>query len=115
MIRGNSWMLQNDDVQQRDYQLYYLCTLERYCSLREATEGAAASIPNWYEKGVGHLLATQRSDGSWSSRCGEACATAFGVLFLLRAAKRSIQRDPPAIESPPGPRPPDGRAPPSSD
>jgi hypothetical protein len=72
------------------WNYYYLYTLERYMSFREAVEGGPAE-PRWYNEGVEYLKQHQRQDGTWLGTGGAGAAgdTAFAILFLTRATKRS--------------------------
>jgi len=90
--RGNRWMEANYSIRTGRFNLYYLYALERYWSFREAAEGRSPAEPQWYNDGVRFLLDSQRADGGWSDACLPVPATAFGVLFLLRSTKTSIQR-----------------------
>ena len=90
--RGKGWVQANYTITQRDYNLYYLYTLERYFSFREMAEARAEQQPRWYDDGVRYLLENQADDGSWTDQCGKVSATAFGVLFLIRSTRKSIEQ-----------------------
>jgi len=88
---GNSWMRANYEINPKAWTFYYMYALERYWSFRQATEGAKDD--RWYDEGVRFLMRSQNDDGSWSHREKyEMIDTAFGVLFLLRSSKKSIER-----------------------
>jgi len=96
--RGKRWMADNFVIEQQDYHLYNLYTVERYHTFREQADGREEAEPSWYNDGVRYLLKTQQDDGSWPGKtgtggCGEVPATAFGVLFLIRSTKISIEGD----------------------
>jgi hypothetical protein len=95
MERGNAWMEANyatpDKVTR--FTHYYLYALERYHSFRELAEGRPDPDPVWYNDGVRYLAATQEKEGCWPTSGGGATAdTAFGILFLLRSTKKSIEK-----------------------
>lgn len=96
MMKGladaNAWMARNYTIDQGSWNLYHLYALERYQSFRELAENIDEKEPKWYNDGVRHLAKTQSAQGTWDSNCGEPIDTAFGVLFLLRSTKKSIQK-----------------------
>ncbi len=71
---------------------YYLYTLERYQSFREAAAGQIAQDAEWYDDGVKYLLAKQQENGGWHNQCGAMADTAFSVLFMVRSTRKSIAR-----------------------
>jgi len=95
--RGQGWMGRNYRIDAPQWTHYYLYALERYMSFRElaeleATGRAPEKSPRWYNDGVTYLLKTQAENGSWNSNAGPTPDTAFGVLFLLRSQKKSIEK-----------------------
>ncbi len=95
--RGQGWMRANYQIDPKQWTHYYLYALERYMSFRELAERhtrgrAPEKSPRWYNDGVVYLKESQKEAGSWESRCGAAVDTAFGVLFLLRSQKKSIEK-----------------------
>ncbi len=90
--RGNSWMRKNYKIDPDGFTHYYLYALERYESILESVEGKVVKEPKWYNDGFAYLRKTQAKDGSWKSGAGEVPDTAFGILFLLRSMKKSIER-----------------------
>lgn len=91
--RGENWMQKNSRVDPKEWAHYYLYALERYRSAREEL------FPNekdngWYDQGYAWLAKTQRSDGSWKGEPYEhiIADTSFGVLFLLRSMRKSIEK-----------------------
>ena len=60
--------------------------------LHGASDPKAEKEPKWYNDGARFLIKTQADDGSWTSQCGVVPDTAFGVLFLLRSTKKSIEK-----------------------
>ncbi|MCE9527794.1 MAG: hypothetical protein K8R36_17260, partial [Planctomycetales bacterium] len=69
---------------------YYMYALERYHSFRDLAGGDRDN--KWYDQGFDHLAKTQRGDGSWESGESPQIATCFAVLFLLRSAKKAIDK-----------------------
>ena len=63
---------------------------ERHQSFKQAVGNKGFLIDNWYDQIARHLLKTQNKTGGWHSRCGEACDTAFSVLFLIRSTRQSL-------------------------
>jgi hypothetical protein len=90
--RGNSWIRANFKVDPPGFTHYYLYALERYWSFREAAEGKVDQDVTWYNEGARYLIRNQAADGSWTSQSGIVPDTAFGVLFLLRSMKKSIEK-----------------------
>ncbi|MHB1037182.1 MAG: hypothetical protein ACYC0Y_21395 [Pirellulales bacterium] len=92
--RGNAWMQANYKIDAEPYTHYYLYALERYHSFREKAEHRSEAEPKWYNDGAEFLIKTQQADGSWKGDSGTGLTTdtAFGVLFLLRSSKKSIER-----------------------
>lgn len=90
--RGNQYLANSSMPAKGGYAHYYLYALERYWSFREAAEGTTEAEPGWYNEGARFLLANQTAQGAWSGDCGPVADTAFGVLFLLRSSKKSIER-----------------------
>lgn len=94
--RGHNWLRNNDRLDPAkpiEWTHYYLYALERYRSSREEL------FPNekdnrWYDDGYTFLAKTQRDDGSWKSQPLEhvLADTSFGILFLLRSMKKSIEK-----------------------
>lgn len=93
--RGKRWLEQNYTTQSGQWTHYYLYALERYHSFREVATGEREEEPKWYNDGVSFLLETQQPDGAWEaghSAAGEPVNTSFGILFLVRSMKESIER-----------------------
>jgi len=91
LARGKAWMEENFVIEQPQYHLYNLYTVERYHTFREEAEGNAQKEPRWYNDGVRYLLENQNDDGSWEDQCGPIPATAFGILFLIRSTRISVE------------------------
>ena len=89
---GNGWFSKNYEMPSKQWNHYYMYALERYMSFKELAEGKAEKEPRWYNDGVKHLRDTISEKGSWQSNAGEPADTAFGVLFLLRSTKKTIQK-----------------------
>jgi len=97
MARGNQYMATRMAPEMDRFVYYYLYGLERYWSFREAMEGKSEPEPAWYNDGVRFLLRYQKENGSWdaeagASGCGPVPDTGFGILFLVRSSRRSIER-----------------------
>ncbi|MCS7305640.1 MAG: HEAT repeat domain-containing protein [Thermoguttaceae bacterium] len=92
LARGNHWMDNNLDPDWGPWTHYYYYAVERYYSFREEAEGNVQKSPRWYQQIARQLLRTQADNGVWKSQCGEVVDTAFGVLFLLRSTRKSIER-----------------------
>ncbi|OHB70751.1 MAG: hypothetical protein A2V70_11815 [Planctomycetes bacterium RBG_13_63_9] len=95
--RGDQWMQQNYRIDPPRYAHYYLYALERYMSFRELSMGiegveSGGDGPKWYNDGVRFLIDGQAENGSWRGSCQAVVDTSFGVLFLLRSMKRSIEK-----------------------
>ncbi len=91
---GNRWLQTNLQIGRPAMFPYYTAyAVERYWSIREHVEGKQqlATAP-WYDEGARWLMKTQAENGSWTSAGGAVPDTAFGVLFLLRSMKKSIER-----------------------
>lgn len=91
LSRGKVWMERNFVIEQHQYELYNLYTVERYHTFREEAEAGAEKEPGWYNDGVRYLLKNQKDDGSWVDQCGAVPATAFGILFLIRSTRISVE------------------------
>jgi hypothetical protein len=90
LARG--WWAKNFSLDVPDFPLYYLYSLERLKSFEGYLTGGEEPEPSWYDAGVQYLLKNQAADGHWTDPgCGDACGTAFGVLFLLRSTQQSIK------------------------
>ena len=88
---GRSWFEKNFGYEVHEYQSYYFYSVERVRIFMEYLDGEVNEEPEWYNKGFEILKETQAENGSWSDHSGEACATAFSVLFLLRSTQKSIE------------------------
>ena len=85
--KGNGWIRSHFEIDPAGFTHYYLYALERYHSFREKADGSSRT--RWYDAGVNYLGRSQNDDGSWNSK-GPVVDTAFAVLFLARATKKSI-------------------------
>ncbi|MFV1967997.1 MAG: prenyltransferase/squalene oxidase repeat-containing protein [Pirellulaceae bacterium] len=91
--RGSNWFAQNGfDFEKERWKMYYIYGLERCMSYKEIVEGNVQHEPAWYNEGVEFLRKTQAANGSWSVATGAPAGTAFGILFLMRSTKKSIQK-----------------------
>jgi hypothetical protein len=73
-----------------EWHHYYMYALERYHSFREKAGGAKEN--RWYDAGFDHLAKTQNANGSWEGKDTSTIATCFATLFLLRSAKKAIDK-----------------------
>lgn len=89
--RGNGWFEKNFTLDPQMYKFYYLYALERYQSFKALAERNTDREPDWYNRGAYHLIETQEKDGSWVGDLGLP-DTAFAVLFLVRSARKSIEK-----------------------
>ncbi|NLS97290.1 MAG: hypothetical protein GXX96_34560 [Planctomycetaceae bacterium] len=97
VANGAGWISKNFTVKADMWPFYYLYTLERYFSFREYAEsGPPKQIANWYDVCGSFLLETQQDDGSWHDpgwgRDAVACNTAWGILFLVRSMRKSLEQ-----------------------
>lgn len=90
--RAERWLQANYRIDFPGYTHYYLYALERCMSFQEYLEQNRDTEPPWYNEGAQFLIESQSEDGGWQSACGRVPDTAFGVLFLLRSTKKSIER-----------------------
>lgn len=99
--RGNRWTKTNYRISVEsqpgtlgDWTYYYMYSLERYWSFREWAEGDSGNNARWYDDGVNYLTKQQAKDGSWDaeSACKVWVDTSFGILFLVRSMRKSIER-----------------------
>ncbi|MGQ9914800.1 MAG: hypothetical protein ACUVQQ_10695 [Thermogutta sp.] len=90
--RGNAYIERSFQMPSGMYNYYYIYSVERYFTFRQLVEGKSDDRIPWYDSGVEYLLRTQAPDGSWNHQCGPVCDTAFGILFLVRSTKQSVER-----------------------
>lgn len=88
---GRAWLDKNFGFEVHEYQSYYFYSVERIRSFQEYLDGDVVEEPEWYNEGFKLLKKTQTENGSWADSSGQACATAFSVLFLLRSTQKSIE------------------------
>ncbi|MCA9230539.1 MAG: hypothetical protein KDA57_07800 [Planctomycetales bacterium] len=94
IARGREWYEKNSQlsvVKDWPYPCYLLYSMERFKSFDELLTGDIVEEPDWYQDGYQYLKASQADDGSWNSRSGKPCATAFAILFLARSTQKSIR------------------------
>ena len=91
--RGDGWLRTNGRIDPPEWTHYYLYALERYRSVREELFQNEKDN-RWYDEGYAYLAKTQSKDGSWKSDPWNHVVpdTSFGVLFLLRSMKKSIEK-----------------------
>jgi hypothetical protein len=92
IARGKAWHHANYQIDPPRFRYYYLYALERMWTFREFVEGPVPEAPPWYDQGVEFLRRTQQENGSWFHECGTVPDTAFGILFLVRSMKKSVER-----------------------
>lgn len=73
------------------WKMYYLYGLERLAALAGVQQIAGH---DWYEEGAARLVATQGAGGTWDDGCGTVAATSFGVMFLVKATQKMLNRQP---------------------
>ncbi|MCH2115290.1 MAG: hypothetical protein MK171_10320 [Pirellulales bacterium] len=95
ILRGQAWYDKNFSArlikETSEYPCYLLYSLERYKSFEELWTGSAPEEPEWYQLGYEYLKERQLEHGGWHSRSGDACATAFAMLFLMRSTQVGIK------------------------
>jgi hypothetical protein len=91
---GDSWMTKNFTIDKPSgWHHYYLYALERYETLREfEMRKKLEKTPRWYDQGARFLVRTQAVNGSWESESKAPADTCFGILFLLRSMKKSLEK-----------------------
>ncbi len=106
--RGAAWLNRFYTVSKvrglQKWPLYYLYALERMCALAEIDR---FGNHDWYADGASHLVATQKSDGSWRGQGavigtktgGTPEGTSFAVLFLTKSTAAILNRSPGAPDS----------------
>ncbi len=92
MADGDQWFAQNFQISPMDWRFYYMYAFERYQSFRELATGDEPAEPKWYNDGVESLRQAQQADGSWEAEGGAVPDTCFGILFLTRGTRKSIQK-----------------------
>ena len=91
--RGLGWWTEkNYKIDVPNFPFYYLYALERFRSFHELATGQHPREPGWYTDGFRYLKKKQKEDGSWENGGGPGPDTSFGILFLLRSTKRSIEK-----------------------
>ena len=88
---GAEALVATQDQYSQEFPYYHLYTIERFQSFRAAALRTPGS-QKWYDDGVRYLLEHQRPDSSWQGGEGEAAATAFGVLFLIRSTRVALAK-----------------------
>ena len=92
---GDKWFNEKFTPQEFNslhWKHYCMYAIERYRSFRELSERKFEKEPKWYNDGFVFLRDTQEKEGSWESKEDKIAATAFGVLFLMRSAKKAIAK-----------------------
>ena len=92
MRDGDRWFSNNYRIHPPEYTMYYLYTLERYQSFRDAAEGRVKKEPGWYNDGV-RLLKRHHQRGGWwdfEGGNGKVVDTSFAVLFLVRSTQKTL-------------------------
>jgi hypothetical protein len=87
---GNTWFARNRSMESEGHTHYYLYAFERYQSFKEFAEGRSDPNPKWYDEIVAYLKRTQQPEGHWDSGDGQAVATSFAVITLLRGTKKTL-------------------------
>jgi len=89
LTTGERWDRESTEPLYASFPCYHLYTIERFHTFRTAATKTAADDA-WYDSGVDYLLKSQQSDGSWATPEGPVPATAFAVLFLMRATRIAL-------------------------
>ncbi len=89
--RSNPWLTKNLTFNITYYQYYFAYIYERYWTLRELAGDKPSG--DWYTWIAKNLLEKQDKDGSWGGHHGAPIETSFAVLCLVRAMKKSTQKD----------------------
>ena len=88
--RGQKWLTDRFKITpDSPWKMYYLYGVERLTALAGLTEIAGH---DWYQEGAETLLANQTPNGTWSDNSGELAATSFGVMFLVKATAKMLNR-----------------------
>jgi hypothetical protein len=87
---GRKWLADRFVIEpQTTWKMYYLYGLERLAALAGVQQIAGH---DWYEEGSTRLVATQGAGGTWDDGCGTVAATSFGVMFLVKATQKMLNR-----------------------
>jgi len=89
LAAGERWDRESTESLYAAFPCYHLYTIERFHTFRAAATKAEGDEA-WYDAGVDYLLKSQRPDGSWAKPEGPVPATAFAVLFLMRATRIAL-------------------------
>ncbi|HZN32920.1 MAG TPA: hypothetical protein VFB80_03845 [Pirellulaceae bacterium] len=90
MTDGDNWMQKNLHGDAGQWFHYYLYALERYHSFRESALKLNDQEPKWYNEMFAKLQKEQQAAGNWEGNDNAVIATAFGTLFLLRSARKTL-------------------------
>jgi hypothetical protein len=92
MTKGKQFFDQHfHEMSKADYPYYMLYAVERYKSFEEYLGGQAEIEPEWYQAGYEFIKSKMSPEGSVTSPAGDACATSFAILFLVRSTQQSIK------------------------
>jgi hypothetical protein len=89
---AEQWHANNFLIDPPEWVYYYIYALERYQSFRELAAGQPEREPDWYNSGVEFLRNAQRESGRWDRDNGPVIDTCFGVMFLVRGTRKSIEK-----------------------
>jgi hypothetical protein len=91
--RGMTWISGNLNFENASVvgpsAFYMLYGIERLGSLSGRT---MLGRVDWYSAGANYISSRQAANGALNSAHGETCNTAWGVLFLVRATKKTVER-----------------------
>lgn len=88
--RGRKWLADRFSIDPpTTWTLYYLYGLERLTALSDTQQIAGH---DWYEEGATRLVASQSPQGTWSDGSGPVPGTSFGVMFLVKATRKMLNR-----------------------
>lgn len=92
---GNAWFEKSYKIDTDKYPTYYLYTLERYQTFREAFDPGSSTAHAWYDDGCALLQNNRQGNDAWlfDPMCGTDVGTAFSTLFLLRGTRKTLEKN----------------------
>lgn len=71
------------------WQTYYLYGIERLAALADLQEIGGH---NWYDEGAEFLVKNQKDSGGWEDNSGAVAATSLGIMFLVKATAKALNK-----------------------